>query len=584
MFLLPTTVAIKDKSPNFVVLFMDDNGWGDSSVNMGAAAVHETPNMQKMADEGITFSDFHAGFSVCTASRGALLTGRLAPRTGVGNNFSPESSYGMAREELTIADVLGGYGYESHMIGKWHLGIKEPFHPTYRGFMTYTGLPYSGDMGCIDIDAAGCSESRSSANNSTGIPGAGSPAYNSTGISGAGSPACPEMCPSDSYPSSKDPQTAIPLYGSSNKWDGRNCSGRPCDEEIIYAPFNPNTLNNHYVARAREIFTRYGAGGVSEDIPFFLYVAFAHTHTPMGYDLKWAGTSKREPPPARSSSVYGDTLAEVDGAIGSILDSLDAAGLGNDTLVVLTADNGPADLGVVNCWAIGSPGPFTGEWQKSATGGGGNSNTGVCKATTWEGGHRMVGVMRWSGHIKNPGRKTTAVAQTVDYMTTFAAIAKAKLPSDRVYDGVDLTAVLTNASDDGHVTMFHPRYHIESDTNYIAAMRYMNYKAHFYTGGTSGCINATMQSGGGGGKSMKHDPPLIFDLDNDPSESTPIDPETIPDIVQTVKDAINSFETSCSSTFHSQTNYSTNPLDRPCGNHSSACCRTHAQLQGPGRP
>lgn len=75
-----------------------------------------------------------------------------------------------------------------------------------------------------------------------------------------------------------------------------------------------------------------------------------------GYDPKWAGSSKRPPPPARSSNVYGDTLAEVDGAIGSMLDSLDAAGLGNDTLVVLTADNGPADLGVVNCWAIGSPG------------------------------------------------------------------------------------------------------------------------------------------------------------------------------------------------------------------------------------
>ena len=92
---------------------------GDSSVNVGAAdAVHETPHMQKMADEGITFSDFHSSFSVCTASRGALLTGRLAPRTGVGNNFGPDSSFGMASRELTIADVLAGKGYESHMIGQ----------------------------------------------------------------------------------------------------------------------------------------------------------------------------------------------------------------------------------------------------------------------------------------------------------------------------------------------------------------------------------------------------------------------------------------------------------------------------------
>jgi arylsulfatase A-like enzyme len=108
--------AAVDKPTNFVVLFMDDNGWGDSSVNMGADAVHETPHMQKMANEGITFSDFHSSFSVCTASRGALLTGRLSPRTGVGNNFGPDSSYGMAREELTIADVLGAHGYDSHMM------------------------------------------------------------------------------------------------------------------------------------------------------------------------------------------------------------------------------------------------------------------------------------------------------------------------------------------------------------------------------------------------------------------------------------------------------------------------------------
>ena len=62
---------------------------------------------------------------------------------------------------------------------------------------------------------------------------------------------------------------------------------RPCGEEIIYAPFNPNTLNTHYVARAEEIFARYGSGGAKEGTPFFLYVAFAHTHTPMGYDPKW---------------------------------------------------------------------------------------------------------------------------------------------------------------------------------------------------------------------------------------------------------------------------------------------------------
>ena len=72
-----------------------------------------------MAKEGIAFSDFHAAFSVCTASRGALLTGRLSPRTGIGNNFGPDSDAGMALGERTIANWLAPAGYESHMIGKW---------------------------------------------------------------------------------------------------------------------------------------------------------------------------------------------------------------------------------------------------------------------------------------------------------------------------------------------------------------------------------------------------------------------------------------------------------------------------------
>ena len=131
------------------------------------------------------------------------------------------------------------------MVGKWHLGHNEGFHPTYRGFRTYTGLPYSGDMGCIDIVPKGC-----------GMPDGDAP----------GSPACPGMCPPDGPPESNattaaasgaDPVTAIPLYGSSDAWAGTNCSGRPCSEEIILAPFNPNDLNTHYVARSTEIVQRY---------------------------------------------------------------------------------------------------------------------------------------------------------------------------------------------------------------------------------------------------------------------------------------------------------------------------------------
>jgi hypothetical protein len=103
--------------PNFLLLFLDDHGWGDMGANVNTTT--ETPNMDRLAHSGIRFLDFHVGFSVCTPSRAALLTARLCPRTGVCKNFNPTSRYGMALTERTIADVLNSGGYESHMIGKW---------------------------------------------------------------------------------------------------------------------------------------------------------------------------------------------------------------------------------------------------------------------------------------------------------------------------------------------------------------------------------------------------------------------------------------------------------------------------------
>ena len=109
-------LSVATTKPNFLVLFLDDHGWGDVGANWNETT--ETPRMDQLAAEGVRFTDFHASYSVCTASRGALLTGRLAPRTGVASNFGPYSTHGMALQERTIANELNDLGYESHMIGK----------------------------------------------------------------------------------------------------------------------------------------------------------------------------------------------------------------------------------------------------------------------------------------------------------------------------------------------------------------------------------------------------------------------------------------------------------------------------------
>ena len=101
--------------PNILLLFLDDHGWGDSSVNV--RNVTETPSMLRLASDGIRFGDFHVAASVCTPSRAGLLTGRYGLRTGVTSNYGPFSTKGMALAEHTMTDMLTAAGYDSHMIG-----------------------------------------------------------------------------------------------------------------------------------------------------------------------------------------------------------------------------------------------------------------------------------------------------------------------------------------------------------------------------------------------------------------------------------------------------------------------------------
>jgi arylsulfatase A-like enzyme len=133
----------ENKPPNIVLVFTDDLGYGD--LGCYGNPVINTPNIDKMACEGIRFTSFYAAASVCTPSRAALLTGRY-PIRNTPYNFGPESTNGLSPEEITIAEILKEQGYKTGMIGKWHLGHKEEFLPTAQGFDSYYGLPYSNDM------------------------------------------------------------------------------------------------------------------------------------------------------------------------------------------------------------------------------------------------------------------------------------------------------------------------------------------------------------------------------------------------------------------------------------------------------
>ena len=139
--------GLKRKPPNFIIIFADDLGYGDLG-SYGHPTI-KTPNLDKMASEGVRFTQFYVGSSICTPSRAALLTGKLPIRTGMYGNRSvlfPDNAGGLDPKEITIASALKEYDYKTACIGKWHLGHLQEYMPTNHGFDEFYGIPYSNDM------------------------------------------------------------------------------------------------------------------------------------------------------------------------------------------------------------------------------------------------------------------------------------------------------------------------------------------------------------------------------------------------------------------------------------------------------
>ena len=136
--------GIPAEKPNFVIIFADDQGYQD----MGCfnAPLIETPNLDRMAAEGMKFTDFYSAAPVCTPSRAALMTGCYAQRVSLPNVIGPSAKIGINSDEVTLAEILKAQGYATACYGKWHLGHHPEFLPPRHGFDDYFGLPYSNDM------------------------------------------------------------------------------------------------------------------------------------------------------------------------------------------------------------------------------------------------------------------------------------------------------------------------------------------------------------------------------------------------------------------------------------------------------
>ncbi|XP_077406165.1 arylsulfatase G-like isoform X2 [Vanacampus margaritifer] len=445
-----------NKKPNFIIILADDIGWADLDVNQPEQRTNNTPNLNLMAQQGLRFSDFHSPASTCSPSRASLLTGRYGLRNGVVHNFATRSVGGLPLTEVTLAQLLQQAGYYTAMIGKWHLGHNGPYGPTKRGFDYYFGIPYSNDMGCTDNPGF----------NHPQCPRCDSSGFQITRL--RRSAGKEKYCYSD---------VALPLMENSS---------------IVEQPLDPWTLTQQYQAAALRSIRHARERGQ----PYFLHLALAHMHVPLAPPLPQTAA----PHSPADGQAYAATLREMDGLVGSIRSASNA----DDTLIWFTGDNGPWER---KCQYAGSVGPFEGRWQKKRGGG-------SAKTTTWEGGHRVPSVAYWPAMI--PANATSAALLSgMDIFPTLLSLAGVTPPSDRRYDGIDVTSVLLHGEQTGHKVLFHPNSGAAGQFGDLQAVRAGKYKAFYVTGSASPCDSDIETQ-------ELHDPPLIFDLERDEAEETPL--------------------------------------------------------------
>lgn len=327
---------------NFIIINLDDVGYGDFSCN--GAYGYTTPNVDKMAVEGVRFTHFLAAQPISGASRAGLLTGCYPNRIGFAGAPGPGSTYGVHPDEMTIGEVLKQRGYSTAIYGKWHLGDAHQFLPLQNGFDEYYGLPYSNDMW----------------------------------------PFHPQQGEVFNFPD-------LPTY------EGNKIVGYNTDQTQFTTDYTTRTVD--FIRKNRSK-------------PFFIYLAHSMPHVPLAVSDKFKGKSQQ--------GLYGDVMMEIDWSIGEVLKALREQGIEENTLVVLTSDNGP--------------------WANYGNHAGSAAGLREAKATTFDGGNRIPCIMYWKGKTQ-PGTTCNKLASNIDLLPTLADISGSPLPT-RTIDGVSLLPLI----------------------------------------------------------------------------------------------------------------------------------------------
>lgn len=398
------------QNPNIIFIMADDMGYGDVGCYNPDSKI-PTPNMDRLATEGVRFTDAHSPAALCTPTRYGLLTGRYCWRTrlkrGVLIGYDEEPLIETAR--LTIASLLKKKGYETGCIGKWHLGLNWPTKAEYE-------LQDDGDHW---QDYSGAFR-QNEENIDFTQPIGGGPVdlgfdyfYGTAGCSTSDPPYCfIENRHTVSIPTKMSPEKYHKLPGflpglMADDWSEENVDPIFTEKAIRF-------IENHQRTNAGE--------------PFFLYLSPSSPHIPWLLPDFIKGKSEEGP--------RGDLVALFDWTVGRILATLNEQNLTENTLVIVTSDNGP---------------------RRGANGHQSAGNFRGYKANIWEGGHRVPFIARWPGRIK-PGTICDELISLTDMFATFAALAKIRFPDNAGEDSFNVLPALlgkSNTQAENQARIFH---------------------------------------------------------------------------------------------------------------------------------
>ncbi|MCH8047723.1 MAG: sulfatase-like hydrolase/transferase [Planctomycetes bacterium] len=486
-----TTPALAAKPPNIVFILADDLGYGDVGCYNAESKV-PTTNLDRLAKEGMRFTDAHSPSTVCTPTRYSLLTGRMAFRTGMRGVFTGVGGPCMIEQgRLTLPQMLKNKGYTTAMFGKWHVGMT---------FFDKQGKPInrSGLAAVKRIDYT------------RRVPDA--PIHRGFDQF-YGTVSCPTtdwlyaFVDGDRIPV---PPTKIVDRGPLPK----HAYSRDNRPGMIAPNFNLEEVDLVFLEKSKRFLEKHVKQ--SPDKPFFLFHSMQAVHLPSFPADRFKGQTKAGP--------HGDFIFEMDWIVGELLKTLDRLGVADNTLVMFSSDNGPETTSVVNMRADhrhDGARPWRG-----------------MKRDQWEGGHRVPLIVRWPGKVK-PGSTSDAMVSLTDVMATCAAVVDAKLPTAAAEDSYNFLPVLLGTQGDQPVR----EYLLQQTISLALSIRRGPWKYLDHQG--SGGNNYTR------GKLRQYAlpntdpdaPAQLYNLDNDPGERVNLYSKH-PEIVKELKAKLEEYKAS----------------------------------------